>query len=163
MRIFGLRAVAVPLVAVLALAALVLGSAAIRVGAADHLDAPSLGSLSVGALKGDHDINDVYVFPAAGNRTVLAMTTNPAVNVPTIDPFGTYGANVQYRIHIDTNGDFVQDLSYVTTFGEADAAGNQHYVVKRYTGAAAVTTSGEGKAVASGFTNNARSRSQGRS
>jgi hypothetical protein len=162
MRTLTLRAVAAPLVAVLALAALVIGSAAIRVGAADHLDAPSLGSLSVGATKGDRDINDVYVFPAAGNRTVLAMTTNPAVNVPSIDPFGTYGTNVQYRLNIDNTGDFVQDVSYVTTFGDADAAGTQHYVVKRYTGAAAVNASGDGQAVASGFTNDAKGKSQGR-
>ena len=85
------------------------GSATLRVGAADHLDAPSLGSLSVGSLKGDRDINDVYVFPVAGNRTVLAMTTNPAVNIPSIDPFGTFGASVQYRLNVDTTGDAVQD------------------------------------------------------
>jgi len=162
MRTLTLRAIAFPLVAVLVLAALVIGSAALRVGAADHLDAPSLGSLSVGATKGDRDINDVYVFPAAGNRTVLAMTTNPAVNVPSIDPFGTYGTNVQYRLNIDNTGDFIQDVSYVTTFGDADAAGAQHYVVKRYAGTAAVTASGDGKAVASGFTNNAKGNPQSR-
>jgi hypothetical protein len=162
MRTTTLRLAAVPLVAVLALAALVIGSAALRVGAADHLDAPSLGSLSVGALKGDRDINDVYVFPAAGNRTVLVMTTNPAVNIPAIDPFGTYGSNVQYRLNIDNTGDFVQDVSYVTTFGQPDGAGTQHYVVKRYDGSAAVTASGEGRAVASGFTNDSKSKAQGR-
>jgi len=142
--------------------AMVVGSAALRVGAADHLDAPSLGSLSVGSLKGDRDVNDVYVFPAAGNRTVLAMTTNPAVNVPAIDPFGTYGTNVQYRLNIDNTGDFVQDLSFVTTFGDPDANGVQHYTVKRYTGAAAVNASGDGQAIASGFTDNAKGMAQGR-
>ena len=162
MRTLTLRAIATPLIAVLALAALVIGSAAMRVGAADHLDAPSLGSLSVGALKGDRDINDVYVFPAAGNRTVLVMTTNPAVNIPTIDPFGTYGTNVQYRLNIDNTGDFIQDVSYVTTFGQPDGAGNQHYTVKRYDGSAAIDASGKGKAVASGFTNDAKGQSQGR-
>jgi hypothetical protein len=162
MRTLTLRAIATSLIAVLALAALVIGSAAMRVGAADHLDAPSLGSLSVGALKGDRDINDVYVFPAAGNRTVLAMTTNPAVNIPTIDPFGTYGTNVQYRLNIDNTGDFIQDVSYVTTFGQPDGAGNQHYTVKRYAGPAAVNASGKGKAVASGFTNDAKGLAQSR-
>jgi hypothetical protein len=142
--------------------ALVIGSTASRTGAADHLDAPSLGSLSVGSLKGDRDINDVYVFPAAGNRTVLAMTTNPAVNVPAIDPFGTYGTNVQYRLNVDNTGDFVQDVSFVTTFGVPDGTGAQHYTVKRYTGAAAVNASGDGMAVASGFTDDAKGKSQGR-
>lgn len=115
--------------------AMVVGSVAIRAGAADHLDAPSLGSLSTGSLKGDRDINDVYVFPTAGNRTVLAMTTNPAVNVPSIDPFGTYASNVRYRINIDNNGDFVEDVSFVTTFSRP--FGNdqrQSYVVRRYLG-----------------------------
>ena len=163
MRTLTMRAITAPLVGLLALAALLVGSAAVRVGAADHLDAPSLGSLSAGSLKGDRDINDVYVFPAAGGRTVLAMTTNPAVNIPTIDPFGGYGTNVQYRLNIDNNGDFIQDISYVTTFGDADASGIQHYVVKRYTGAAAVNGSGEGRAVASGFTNNAKGITLGRS
>jgi len=142
--------------------ATVVGSAALRVGAADHLDAPSLGSLSVGSLKGDRDVNDVYAFPAAGNRTVLAMTTNPAVNVPAIDPFGTYGTNVEYRLNIDNTGDFVQDVSFVTTFGDADANGVQHYTVKHYTGTAAINASGDGQAVASGFTDNAKGRAHGR-
>ena len=162
MRTLTFRAVATPLLAVLAIAAIVIGSAAIRVSAADHLDAPSLGSLSVGALKGDRDINDVYAFPAAGNRTVLVMTTNPAVNIPAIDPFGTYGTNVQYRLNIDNTGDAIQDVSYVTTFGQPDGAGTQHYTVKRYAGSAAVNASGKGKAVASGFTNDAKGRSQSR-
>ena len=149
---------------VLALTALavVIGSAAMRAGAADHLDAPSLGSLSVGSLKGDRDINDVYVFPTAGNRTVLAMTTNPAVNVPNIDPFGTYGTDVQYRLNVDNTGDFVQDLSFVTTFGNPDANGVQHYTVKLYSGAAAADASGDGMAVASGFTDNAKGKALGR-
>lgn len=142
--------------------ALVVGSATLRVGAADHLDAPSLGSLSVGSLKGDRDINDVYVFPAAGNRTVLAMTTNPAVNIPAIDPFGTYATNVQYRLNVDNTGDFIQDISYVTTFGIPDGQGVQHYTVKRFVGAAAVTASGDGMAVASGFTDTAKGKPQSR-
>ncbi len=149
------RSVTILVLAMLGLA-MVIGSAAVRVGAADHLDAPSLGSLSVGSLKGDRDINDVYVFPVSGNRTVLAMTTNPAVNVPSIDPFGTFGTNVQYRIHIDRTGDFVQDVSYVTTFGPAGSAGVQNFVIKRYRDGAAIHTSGTGQWTASGFTDNAR-------
>jgi hypothetical protein len=131
--------------------ALVIGSNASRTGAADHLDAPSLGSLSVGSLKGDRDINDVYVFPTSGNRTVLAMTTNPAVNVPSIDPFGSFGSNVQYRINVDNTGDFVQDVSYVTTFTR-DFWGRQLYIVRRLTGSAAVSGSGHGQIVGAGLT-----------
>ncbi len=152
MRTIALRGVATPLLILVAILALVVGSAAFRVGAADHLDAPSLGSLSVGSLKGDRDVNDVYVFPAKNNRTVLVMTTNPAVNIPSIDPFGTYGTNVQYRLNIDNNGDAVQDVSFVTTFGRPDSEGDQHYVVRRYVGSAAVNAGGDGRIVAAGET-----------
>jgi hypothetical protein len=138
MRVSTLRAVSAPILVILAALTLVVGSAALRVGAADHLDAPSLGSLSAGAVKGDRDINDVYVFDAAGNRTVLVMTTHPAVNTP-IDPFKTYATDVRYTINVDRDGDAVQDLAYVTTFGPADANGDQTYTIDRYTGSNAVT------------------------
>src|SRR5918996_3638621 len=118
MRALALRTVAGPILVILATLALVFGAAAVRVGAADHLDAPSLGSLSAGAVKGDRDINDVYVFGVGGNRTVLAMTTHPAVNTP-INAFKIFGTNVRYVINIDRNGDAVQDLAFVTTFGSA--------------------------------------------
>lgn len=152
MRTIAMRGVATPLLILGATLALLVGSAAFRVGAADHLDAPSLGSLSVGATKGDRDINDVYVFAAKDNHTVLVMTTNPAVNIPSIDPFGTYGTKVQYRLNVDNNGDFTQDVSFVTTFGKPDANGNQHFKVKRYTGADAANATGTGEEVASGDT-----------
>ena len=147
---------------------LALGGAPLLASGADHLDAPALGHVSSGSsvdlvsVHGDRDINDVYVFPAAGNRTVLVMTTNPAVNIPSIDPFGRYGTNVQYRLNIDNTGDFVQDVSFVTTFGQPGSNGIQHYTVKRYTGSAAVNASGEGMAVASGFTGDAKGKPQGR-
>src|SRR5689334_1886852 len=79
--------------------ALTVGIAPVLVTGADHLDAPNLGSLSAGAVKGDRDINDVYAFGAADpGRTVLAMTTNPAVNVPAIDPFNRFGSDVRYSL-----------------------------------------------------------------
>lgn len=133
-----IRSLAAPVIVLIALAALVLGTAAIRVGAADHLDAPTLGSLSAGAVKGDRDINDVYAFGVSGNRTVLAMTTHPAVNTA-INAFKTYATNVRYTINVDRNGDAIQDLAYVVTFGPADGNGDQSYTVTRYTGANAVS------------------------
>ena len=138
MRASVMRTVAAPLLILASLLALVVGSAARGVGAADHLDAPSLGSLSAGAVKGDRDINDVYVFPTAGNRTVLAMTTHPAVNTP-INAFKTYATNVRYTLNVDRNGDAVQDLAFVLTFGAPNVSGDQTYTVTRYTGINAVT------------------------
>jgi hypothetical protein len=62
------------------------------------------------------------------------MTTNPAVNVPSVDPTADFGMDVRYVINIDRTGDAVQDLAYVFRFG-ASSGGAQSYVVTRYTGA----------------------------
>jgi Domain of unknown function (DUF4331) len=128
--------------ALLAVAGLVLavGGAPLLVTGADHLDAPALGHTSSGdsvsllSTHGDRDINDVYVFNnAARTRTVFAMTTNPAVNVPTVDSMANFGTNVRYVINVDRTGDAVQDLAYVWRFGSAGANG-QHYTLTRYAG-----------------------------
>src|SRR6187402_2605356 len=134
---------AVRTAAALIVAALILtlGIAPLITAGADHLDAPSLGSASVSAtdvlsvskVRGQLDINDVYVFDAADGRTVLAMTVNPAVNL--IGP-RTFKAGAEYRLNVDRTG---------------DAVSIQHYTVKL----------GD-QAVASGFTNDAKGKSQSR-
>ncbi len=125
-----------------ALVVLTLGAAPILSSAADHIDASAFGSLGTpgGAFNpvsqnGERDINDVYAFQGSNaSRTVLAMTTNPAINA-----FGgKFGSNVRYIINVDRNGDAVQDLAYVIRFDNG-AAGNQAYKVTRYTGSNAVS------------------------
>jgi hypothetical protein len=124
---------------------LAIGGAPLLVSGADHLDAPALGHTSSGSsvdllsTHGDRDINDVYVFNnAAKTRTVFAMTTNPAVNVPTVDAMANFGTNVRYVINVDRTGDAVQDLAFVWRFGTAGANG-QNYTVSRYSGVNART------------------------
>ncbi len=122
---------------------LAIGGAPLLVSGADHLDAPALGGLtgadpavfSPHSDHGDRDINDVYVFQGSdASRTVLAMTTNPAINL-----FGgSFGENVRYILNVDRDGDAVQDLAYVTRFGPVEG-GAQSYEVTRYTGANART------------------------
>ena len=136
---------------------LALGGAPLLVTGADHLDAPALGHVSIGSsvdllsTHGDRDINDVYVFNnAARTRTVFAMTTNPAVNLPTVDPFANFGTNVRYVINVDRTGDAVQDLAYVWRFGAA-SGGSQPYTVWRYSGANARSLA-QGVKVGSGWT-----------
>lgn len=138
---------------------LALGGAPLLVTGADHLDAPALGhitgnadgSLTLASTHGDRDINDVYVFNnAARTRTVFAMTTNPAVNVPTVDDMANFGTNVRYVINVDRTGDAVQDLAFVWRFGAAGASG-QHYTVWRYSGANARSLAA-GVKVGSGWT-----------
>ena len=124
---------------------LVLGGAPLFAAAADHLDAPALGGLSQNGQfaphsdHGDRDINDVYVFDGSNaSRTVLAMTTNPAVNVPSVDPAAAFGTNVRYILNVDRTGDAIQDLAYVVRFG-AVSGGAQSYQVMRYEGSNART------------------------
>jgi hypothetical protein len=140
-----------------AVVALTIGAAPILTRAADHLDAPALGGTVVNGQiaphseHGDRDINDVYVFraPDNANRTVIAMTVNPAINL-----FGgNFGRNVRYIFNIDRNGDNKADLAYVARFQRADDAdGNQDYRVKKYTGSDARELE-DGTTVAWGETN----------
>jgi hypothetical protein len=117
---------------------LALGGAPLLVTGADHLDAPALGGLTNAAgdiaphsEHGDRDINDVYVFQGSdASRTVLAMTTNPAINL-----FGgSFGTNVRYVINVDNDGDARPDKAYVWRFGAPDGNGAQAYTVTRYSG-----------------------------
>jgi hypothetical protein len=96
---------------------LTLGAAPFLVNAADHLDAPSLGSLSAGSLQGDRDINDVYVFEGANaSKTVVAMTVSPAAGL--LGPLA-FGSNVRYTLNVDNDGDNVANVKYVARFGGA--------------------------------------------
>jgi hypothetical protein len=117
---------------------LALGGAPLLVTGADHLDAPALGGLTNAAgdiaphsEHGDRDINDVYVFQGRNaSRTVLAMTTNPAINL-----FGgSFGMNVRYVINVDNDGDARPDKAYVWRFGAPGGNGAQAYTVTRYSG-----------------------------
>jgi hypothetical protein len=117
---------------------LALGGAPLLVTGADHLDAPALGGLTNAngdfaphSDHGDRDINDVYVFDGRnGGRTVLAMTTNPAINL-----FGgSFGTNVRYVINVDSDGDARADKAYVWRFGAPNGSGAQSYSVTRYSG-----------------------------
>ena len=125
---------------------LTLGAAPLFVSGADHLDAPSLGHVSVDGLgnvsvvklNGPLDINDLYAFQStAAGRTVLALTVNPAINL--LGP-KTFSDNGAYTFNIDVNGDARVDKTLVVRFGEPED-GSQHYVVRA-----------NGHTVASGYT-----------
>ncbi len=138
-----------------ALVVLTVGAAPLLSSAADHIDASAFGSLSQDggatfnavSVNGERDINDVYAFQGKdAHNTVLAMTTNPAINA-----FGgKFGANVRYILNVDKNGDAVQDLAYVVRFDNGKS-GHQKYTVTRYTGANAVSL-GHGMVIARGST-----------
>ena len=130
---------------------LTLGVAPMFTSGADHLDAPSLGSISVNPndslnvskVRGPLDINDVYVFRGSNSRrTVLAMTVNPAINLlgPT-----TFEPGAKYTLNIDTGNDAMANKRITVTFGRPNGQGIQHYTVKL-----------NGKVQASGWTNGAK-------
>jgi hypothetical protein len=136
---------------------LTLGVAPLLTSGADHLDAPSLGSISVNPddtlnvskVRGPLDINDVYVFRGAdASRTVLVMTVNPAVNL--LGP-AIFEPGARYRFKIDRDGDAESDTIYAAIFRKPDANGVQRYVVKR-----------NGQRVASGYTDDAKGKSWSR-
>ena len=134
-----------------ALLVLTVGAAPLLTAAADHLDAPSLGSLSAGSLQGDRDINDVYVFQGANAaKTVIATTVSPAAGI--LGPM-TFGSNVRYAIKVDNTGDNVADVKYVVRFGAPGSGPN---------GKQAVTVARNGTVVARGSTGNTVKMTSGR-
>ncbi len=135
---------------------LTIGAAPFLTSAADHIDASAFGSIgspgnafAPNSVNGERDINDVYAFQGAdASRTVLIMTTNPAINL-----FGgNFGTNVRYILNVDNDGDAIQDLAYVVRFGDQDSAGNQHFKITAYEGSRAQSLTG-GKPIVQGFTN----------
>ena len=129
---------------------LTLGVAPLLTSGADHLDAPSLGHISVnpddtldvGKVRGPDDINDLYVFPAAtAGRTVLALRSIRLFNL--IGP-ATFDSGAEYTFNIDTT----------CAIGACDAAATTLYTVtfgqpgQRWRPALRVSQ-GHGKAVAS--------------
>jgi hypothetical protein len=79
------------------------------------------------------DISDAYCFDGAGNgsgpRTVFGMNTSPTYG-KRWDPAGVY------ELKIDTNGDYVEDITYRATF-PIGSDGKQHVRVAELTGAKA--------------------------
>jgi len=124
--------------------AMVVGSATLRVGAADHLDAPT--------VKSDHriDINDVYVFQGANSaNTVLVMTTN--VHAGFLSGT-TFRPGALYEFKIDNTGDAIEDVAYRIKFGDVRGDGSQPIHVQRADGAANPVSGAGGKLVAKGST-----------
>lgn len=120
------RLVRIEVLGLLALAA-VAAVAAIPAISADHLDAPAVKK------DGRIDINDVYVFhPGASqnlNRTVLAMTVNPAAGVISGT---TFREGAKYELLIDKNGDTRPDITVRVQF--SGHHGEQSYSVRWITG-----------------------------
>jgi hypothetical protein len=144
MRTISLRAVAVPLIVVMAAAALILGSTALRVGAADHLDAPTVKK------DGRIDINDVYVFQGRHeSRTVLVMTVNPAAGL--LSPT-TFRPGALYEFKVDTGSNAIENIALRVKFGGVRGDGSQMVRILRARGDMARQGAG-GTMIGKGSTN----------
>ena len=113
---------------------------------ADHADAP--GTLQSPSNRPDADINDVYAFQDSPGRTVLAMTTHPAVGV--LSP-STYATDIQYALNVDQKGSSRASLAYTLRFSAKDADGTQGFRVYKYTGSRAESLT-DGKKIGTGRT-----------
>jgi hypothetical protein len=86
------------------------------------------------------DITDAFCFAGAadssGPRTVFGMNTSPTYGIP-------WNPAVYYEHQIDTNGDYVADLTFRATFPIA-ADGTQYVQVEQLAGAAATDRTASG-------------------
>jgi Domain of unknown function (DUF4331) len=89
------------------------------------------------------DITDAYCFAGAGSirgpRTAFGMNTSPTFGKP-------WNPEGQYELKIDTDGDFVEDITFRATF-PIGADGTQHVQVAQLTGAAARDRSASGRII----------------
>jgi hypothetical protein len=86
------------------------------------------------------DITDAYCFAGAGNifapRTVFGVNTSPFYGKP-------WNPASLYELKIDTDGDYVEDITYRATF-PIGSDGTQYVQVEQLTGAAARNYSASG-------------------
>lgn len=84
-------------------------SVGIYVMAADHIDAPAVGSLTTGSA--NVDITDFYAFqsPSDEDNYVFVGNVNGFLG-PEATADASFDENLMYEINIDTNEDNVEDL-----------------------------------------------------
>ena len=99
------------------------------------------------------DFTDLYAFPDPGDssKSILIMNVHPSAGVnpagPTMDePFAT---EALYELKIDTDGDFVADITYRVRF-TSSASGAQTATLRRVEGKQADGTSDDGKIILEG-------------
>ena len=89
------------------------------------------------------DISDAYCFAgasdASGPRTVFGMNASPTTGTPW-DPAG------YYELKLDTNEDYVEDITWRFTF-PVDSAGTQHVHVAELTGQEATDRNAKGRII----------------
>jgi hypothetical protein len=88
-------------------AAIALGVLSLALIAADHIDAPAVGSLATGSTPAD--ITDYYAFESPSNSDNYVFVCNvQGLSAPDADI--TFSDNVMYEFNIDTDADNIEDL-----------------------------------------------------
>lgn len=88
--------------------------------AADHIDAPAVGSLSTGSSSAD--ITDYYAFESPENPDNYVFVTNVfGLTAPASTGEISFSNDVMYEINIDNDGDNVEDLVIQTIFRNGKA------------------------------------------
>lgn len=112
-----------------------------------HYSGPDLGFPDKDARL---NCTDLYAFPKPGDssKTILICNSHPSIGVnppgpTTTDPFAT---TALYEVMIDTNGDFVADISYSVRFA-ASQGGGLTATVRRIEGTQSARTGDEGVVV----------------
>jgi hypothetical protein len=115
-----------------------------------HYSGPDFGFPHGNALL---DFTDLYVFPKPGDasKSILIMNVHPSVGVnppgPTTD--AAFATEALYELKIDTNGDFVADITYSVRFASGKG-GAQTATLRRIEGAQAAGTGDNGEVIVEG-------------
>ena len=98
-------------IAIIGVALIAFALLGLRAEGADHRDSPSVEG-DAGA-----DITDVYAFrsPTNPNNLVVALDVNP-LTPPSANATTNFASGVDYRIHVDNNGDLTADATVVAKF-----------------------------------------------
>ncbi len=100
---------------VLSLSLIISAALVIYLVAADHVDAPAVGSLSTGSTV--EDITDYYAFESPSNSNNYVFVCN----VAGLSSETSFSEDVMYEFNIDGNGDNVEDQLIQVYFEDGEA------------------------------------------
>jgi len=94
---------------ILVLAALIMASVGYWIIAADHVDAPAVGSLATGSTAAD--ITDFYAFESPSNSNNYVFVCNVwGLLAPGATAAASFDSNILYEFNIDNDGDAIEEL-----------------------------------------------------
>ncbi len=96
---------------------LAIGLSPLGVGAADHLDSPTVSA------SGAADLTDIYAYSTNDSKkSVLIANVNPGAGALP-NSTTSFGTGVRYQITVDTNGDAVPNVTYELRFTAGNPQG----------------------------------------